>query len=83
MMLLRRLMMHARSPSSPSIGIIMRPKICAALGISVAKANAIPESRGRKPYDHLTAGGMYKMPEAFDYVMEKEGGWVGRKEIAR
>jgi hypothetical protein len=63
-------------------GSVPRPRFCAAMGISVAKANAVPEARGRQPYlthDGLPygSGGLYKMPEAFDYVIEAEGGWVG------
>ena len=75
--LLRRLLEHATSPSSPGVGLIVRPRICAALGISVAKANAIPVTRGFKPYGSHCVSGMYKMPDAFDYVMETEGGWAG------
>ena len=77
--LLRRLMLQATSPSSSRLGLLMRPRFCAALGISVAKANAVPENRGRIPHapSMNMAGGAYVMPAAFDYIMEVEGGWAG------
>ena len=75
--ILRRLLMHSKSPSSQSMGVIVRPRICAALGVSIARANVIPVENGRRPYREGEVGGMYVMPAAFDYVMEAEGGWAG------